>query len=335
MGPRNKQPVQFGLPTFIQSYFDTASGPYDFSRIGNCLDRTIGFKINRLSRIDSVKWDFGDGQHSQVLQPTHTYLAGGFYDVKLIVYKVDCSGLNDTINRRIWIADKADFLGPDTTSCTIISIDIGVTEVYGVNYLWNTGFTGSHITTSGFGWYWLEMEQNGCKVRDSIDLAPRPLPYVNLGTDTSICAYKPVVLYSGSTGADSYLWNTGETSSSITINKTGTYSVKVTKNSCVASDTVLVTAGDCGVFIPSAFTPNNDSRNEKFGVITDAAVKDFSMQVFNKWGQMVFSSSNISDKWDGTFKGKNAPTGGYVWFLFYVNKKGERKYEQGTVMLIR
>jgi WD40 repeat protein len=50
--------IQFGLPTFMQSYFDTTANPYDFTRLpGNCLDKMITFKINRLSGIDSVKWN--------------------------------------------------------------------------------------------------------------------------------------------------------------------------------------------------------------------------------------------------------------------------------------
>lgn len=335
LAQNNKTPVQFGLPNFIQSYFDPLSNPYDFTRSGKCTDRNVTFSINRLAGIDSVKWDFGDGQKSRLLSPTNNFAAPGYYTVNLIVYKIDCSGQNDTVNHTIWVTNKIDFLGPDTTSCEAISIDIGADEVEGANYLWNTGFAGNRITTSGFGLYWLEMEQNGCKVRDSINLTSKPVPMVNTGPDTSICGYQTVILRSGNTTADSYLWNTGETTSSITINRTGTYSVRVTQNSCVATDTVLVTTGDCEVFIPSAFTPNNDNRNEKFGVITDATVQLFSMQVFNKWGEMVFSSNNISDKWEGTYKGKKTPNGAYVWFLFYVNKKGERKYQQGTVMLIR
>ncbi|MEO6539646.1 MAG: PKD domain-containing protein, partial [Ferruginibacter sp.] len=271
-------PVLFGLPTFMQSYFDTTSNPYDFSRLpGNCLDRNIKFKINRLSGIDSVKWNFGDAQLSQALQPTHTYAVPGFYDVRLIVYKVDCSGLNDTIIRKIWIADSDKFLGADTSSCNPINLEIGVTDIFGVNYLWNTGSTSNKITISGFGDYWLDLEQNGCKIRDSIKVSPKPKPVVNLGVDTAICKYKPVVLKTGSSTYDSYLWSTGETSPSILVDQTGTYSIIVTQSGCDAKDTVVVKPGDCDIYIPSAFTPNNNNRNETFGVIDYANVQYFSM----------------------------------------------------------
>lgn len=335
IGPANAQPVQFGMPTFIQSYFDTTANPYDFKRSGNCLDLDVTFKINRISGIDSVKWNFGDGQQSQLIQPTHTYSTPGFYDVNLIVYKIDCSGLYDTINRRIWIADSPVFLGADTSSCSVFSLMLGIADIEGVNYFWNTGYTGNKITTTGFGAYWLELEQNGCKLRDTLNITSKPKPNINIGPDTSICKYKPVILQTGTAIYDTYLWSTGETSASISVDKPGSYYVTVTKNSCAASDTLVVFPGDCAIFIPSAFTPNNDGLNETFGVLGDVTVKDFSFQIFNKWGQMVFNSSTVSQKWDGSFKGKKMPIGAYPWILYYVTANGVRKYQQGTVMLIR
>jgi len=328
-------PVLYGLPTFVQSYFDTTSNPYDFSRSGNCVDLNVNFKINRLSGIDSVKWDFGDMGISQSLQPAHLYALPGFYDIKLIVYKVDCSGLNDTIARKIWITDSNTFLGADTSSCNAFTMQIGIEEIFGVNYLWNTGFTGNKITTTGFGNYWLELEQNGCKLRDTIQVTQRPKPNVSLGADTTICKYKPVILKTNSTNYDTYLWNTGEQTQSILINQTGIYYVTVIQSSCVASDTIRVLPGDCDIFVPTAFTPNKDNLNETFGVVDHASVQYFSMQIYSKWGQLIFSTNDISQKWDGTYKGDNMPNGSYLWMLNYTNNRGRKFYEQGTVMLIR
>jgi gliding motility-associated-like protein len=336
VGPVGSSPLKFGLPTFMQSYFDTTSNPYDFTRVpGNCLDHNVTFKINRLSGIDSVKWDFGDAQQSQVLQPLHTYAAPGLYDVNLIVYKVDCSGLNDTIIRKIWIADSDKFLGADTSSCNPLSLEIGVDKNFAANYLWNTGSTGNKITTTSFGDYWLEMEQNGCKLRDTIKVSPMPTPKVSLGIDTNICKSKPVILKTLSTNYDSYLWSTGETTPSILVNQIGTYHITVTKNSCQASDTIQVLLGDCDVYIPTAFTPNNDNLNETFGVVDNTALQYFNLQIYNKWGQIIFNSKDVTQKWDGTFKGKKMPNGPYVWMLNYTNIRGRKFYEQGTVMLIR
>lgn len=334
LGP-DPNAVQFGLPTFMQSYFDTTANPYDFKRLGNCSDLNVIFKINRLNGIDSVKWNFGDGQFSQSLQPTNTYASSGFYDVGLIVYKVDCSGLNDTIIRRIWVADKTDLLGNDTLSCNPVSLNLSVDIIEGANYLWGNGYTGTQITTSGYGFYWVEIDQNGCKLRDSVEVRQKARPLVNLGVDTSVCQFKSIILQTGNTIADSYAWSTGETSPSIRVEKTGAYYVTVKEADCFASDTVLVSAGDCDVFLPSAFTPNQDKLNDEFGVVGEVTLQYYKMQVFSKWGELIFNSNDIAKKWDGKFKGKDMPNGSYLWTLTYVNRKGRKFYEQGTVMLIR
>jgi len=59
------------------------------------------------------------------------------------------------------------------------------------------------------------------------------------------------------------------------------------------------------------------------------------MQIFSKWGQLIFNSNDITKKWDGTFKGKKMPNGSYLWMLNYVNQKSKKIYQQGTIMLIR
>jgi len=335
LNEKNNALVQYGLPNFIQSYFDPRSF-YDFSRSGNCTDLQVKFTLNKTLGIDSVKWDFGDGQKSTQLSPVNNYAAPGFYTVNLDVYKNDCSGsLFETISHQIWIAASNTFLGKDTSSCEPLGLQIGVTDIPGIDYLWNTGSNDSKIITTDFGLYWLELAQNGCSIRDSISFTAKPKPVVNLGPDTTVCKTKPVVIKAGTGGYDSYLWSTGETTASILIKEVGKYYVTVTKDQCQASDTVLVGPGDCGVFIPSAFTPNNDNLNEAFGVVDHVALQYYSMQIYSKWGQLVFSSNDVTKKWDGTFKGKKMPMGSYLWMLNYTNTRGRKFYEQGMVQLIR
>jgi gliding motility-associated-like protein len=299
-------------------------------------DSSVTFTISRLNGIDSVKWDFGDGQKSQLLQPVKKYTAAGFYNVQLIVYKVDCSGLNDTIAKRIWVAGAADFLGKDTSSCDILSLQFGIDEINGANYLWNTGAVSNRINTSVTGLFWLEIEQKGCTIRDSVTVSAKPLPFVKIAAqDTTVCGNRPIVLSVGNTNATAYLWNTGETTSSITIDKTGKYFVTVTKNTCIASDTLRVTSGDCEMFIPNAFTPNKDGLNDNFGVLGTAVVQDFSFKIYNRYGQVIFSTNNIANKWDGTYKGQRMSAGTYPWSIIYINKLGYTKWLRGTVLIVR
>ena len=335
LGINNSNAVQFGLPTFIQSYFDPKSNPYDFSRSGNCIDPDVSFTISRLTGIDSVKWDFGDGQKSQLLSPTHHFSSPGYYTVNLIVYKIDCSGLNDIISHTIWIAGTGSFLGADTGSCAVPSLQLGIDAIAGAAYSWNTGEVTNKITIAAFASYWLKIEQQGCAITDTINVFAKPKPVVNIGMDTTVCFYKPILLNATNVPGSTYLWNTGEKSPVITISRAGIYDVAVTSNSCVVSDTVTVSWGDCGVFVPSAFTPNNDGINDNFGVAAGFAAREFFMQVFDRWGNTVFITSNNTQKWDGKLKGKPVPAGGYTWIINYTDRNGYKNSLQGTVLLIR
>ena len=326
-------PLQFGLPSFIQSYFNPASNPYDFKRAGNCADLDVSFSINRLTGIDSVKWDFGDGQKSTSVAPTNRYATPGYYDVNLIVYKVDCSGRNDVITRKIWVAPAVDFLGKDTGSCAVPSIRIGAAPITDANYLWNNGAETDSITANAFGKYWLTIDQNGCTISDTINIIEKPKPFVYLGRDTTVCMLKPILLNAATPLAVSYLWSTGQTGSSIQVNEAGGYSVKVSDNSCSVSDTIKLSWGDCGVYIPNAFVPSGS--NNLFGVVGGFASYGFYMQIFDRWGNIVFVAGNPTQKWDGTYKGKALPVGAYTWMLNYIDKQGQKQFLQGSVMLIR
>ena len=331
----NPVPSQYDFPTFIQSYFDPDSNPFDFSRTGNCLDKDVTFNINRLSGIDSVKWDFGDGRGSASQAPIHHFNSPGYYDVKLIVYKVDCSGVNDTAMHTIWIADNPYFLGADTGSCSTPSLQLGVNAVTEAFYLWNTGEGTNSIMVSGFGAYWLSISQNGCKLADSINVYQKTSPGARIAGENTVCLNMPITLSAAKNSATDYLWNTGETTPFISANHAGNYNVTMTINSCIVKAAIELFWGDCGAFIPSAFSPNGDGVNDQFGVASGFAARDFYMEVFDRWGNTVFITSNNTKQWDGTHNGKAVPSGAYSWILKYTDSKGIRYFKQGTVLLVR
>ncbi len=89
------------------------------------------------------------------------------------------------------------------------------------------------------------------------------------------------------------------------------------------------------VFTPNAFTPNNDQANENWGV-SSIFIKDYNLRIFNRYGQVIFSSSDKHASWDGTFHGQEAPQGVYVYDLRYnsfYSAKESRK--TGTITLLR
>jgi gliding motility-associated-like protein len=135
-----------------------------------------------------------------------------------------------------------------------------------------------------------------------------------------------------------YVWNTGAaTSQVLTDNFTRDYRLTADNNGCKGIDAMhvkVLTA--CVIKVPNAFTPNNDGLNDRL-MATDADLaKNFSLQIFNRAGQQVFSTNNPLEGWDGRFKGNPQDTGTYVWMLSYINPwTGKAVKEKGTSILLR
>ncbi len=92
----------------------------------------------------------------------------------------------------------------------------------------------------------------------------------------------------------------------------------------------------CYLAVPTAFTPNGDGLNDVFGVANAVKAENLQFMVFNRWGQMVFKTSNWKQGWDGKVGGAVQPTGVFVWFLRYTDRDTKQRREQkGTVALIR
>ncbi|MDY0903604.1 putative Ig domain-containing protein [Pedobacter sp. CFBP9032] len=88
------------------------------------------------------------------------------------------------------------------------------------------------------------------------------------------------------------------------------------------------------IYIPNAFTPNNDGKNDTF-LIYGNTIASARMSVFTQWGQLIFQSDNMSNGWDGTFKGVNQPVGVYVYMVEAQFNDGTSTMKKGTVTLIR
>jgi gliding motility-associated-like protein len=166
-------------------------------------------------------------------------------------------------------------------------------------------------------------------------------PVVNLGPDSVICLDGPSItlsdLNNGSNPAVKWLWNTGDTSSSIVVVHPGTYSVTASENNCATTDNVIVNK-DCYTDIPNAFTPNGDGSNDYFfpRQLLSKGVAGFTMSVYNRWGQKLFETDNPNGRgWDGKFNEKEQPMGVYIYQMKVVLKNGRIEEYEGNVTLVR
>ena len=146
----------------------------------------------------------------------------------------------DSVEFEILALPEID-LGADQLFCEGSSLMLSAGSGF-VSYTWSTGDNSYYINVSQSGMYWVEvMNENNCTNRDTVEITMVPVPVIDLGTDHSFCEGNSVTLDAGS-GYASYLWNTGETSSSININTPGEYWVEVSDlNNCSDLDTIALT----------------------------------------------------------------------------------------------
>ena len=135
-----------------------------------------------------------------------------------------------------------------------------------------------------------------------------------------------------------YMWNTGATTSQIYTDVfTRNYDLTADNHGCRGYDAMHVKIlPACLIKVPGAFTPNGDGLNDQLKAVNADLAKNFSFKVYNRMGQLVFTTTNPLDGWDGGFKGNPADNGAYVWILSYIDPwSGKDVKEKGTSILIR
>ena len=134
-------------------------------------------------------------------------------------------------------------------------------------------------------------------------------------------------------GYASYEWNTGDTAYFITVTEEGEYSVIIqTAEGCTDTTAVMMVNTWFPVNVPNAFTPNGDGLNDVFKPVVDAEqVRQFSMSIYNRWGQLFFETGDPSKGWDG----KDKPAGIYNWVITYSNVVGKVFKLKGSVTLVK
>lgn len=184
---------------------------------------------------DTVLLDAGNPDASYlwntaILGRTLLVTASGQYSVT--VTKDGCSS-SDTINVTVTGTPQVE-LGPNIQSCDSITLDAGNT---GASYMWSTGSMQQQITVTQSGTYSVTVTDGQCSATDSVIVNIAPAIIIDLGGDITSC--DSTILTSAYPNA-SYMWSTGDTTQNITVFVSGIYSVTVSQNSCVDSDTINV-----------------------------------------------------------------------------------------------
>jgi len=178
----------------------------------------------------------------------------------------------------------------------------------------------------------------GCEVKDTAYVQVKKPGSINLGKDTSVC-YEQMITLDAGAGYSTYTWSTGGSGQKITIKPANTVYSVVAKdvNGCLASDSILISNKDCrnSIYFPTAFTPNNDGKNDLYKPTVSGVLEQFELVIYNRWGEVVFTTKNTASGWPGIFNGMQQKSDTYVRLCKYKFINQPARVDKGTIILIR
>jgi gliding motility-associated-like protein len=159
---------------------------------------------------------------------------------------------------------------------------------------------------------------------------------INLGRDSTICPGSNVMLNATIPDARTYTWNDGSIDSIMIVSQPGIYWVHVDVDNCIGSDSVNFGECPANLWLPNAFTPNDDGINDVFRPV-GTSISKFQMTIFDRWGQELFTTNDIRMGWDGKAGNQYCQPGVYTYIINYegIEKQGLVKQSKGTFTLIR
>jgi gliding motility-associated-like protein len=202
------------------------------------------------------------------------------------------------------------------------------------NHLWSTGETTPAISVTKPGKYWLSATYNCSSqtVSDTVTIIQLSFPQPALTQDTAICQSGPVLINATLPGA-TYRWQDGSTNAIYQATIPGKYEVEITLGNC--RKTFSTQIGDFEKLImPNIFTPNNDGRNDTFMPVEMCGIASGTLKIFNRWGQLIFETSEISKGWNGRVNGSKSADGVYFYLVEYSDFRGQGKKKKGWLELV-
>jgi len=271
--------------------------------------------------------------------------------MRMVVYAQGGCSADDTVKVQLLASPKLVF-NPIPIFCDSIQDRYQLTEGYDTSqftgvgkysgYGVNNGFFDPVAAGAGtFAIYYKYTLSNGCS--DSINrlVTVSPLPIVDAGPDKSILQGGSVMLEGSATRGEnfSYKWTPPGNINNDTIltplvspPKDTRYTLKVTNgDGCYDYDNVLVKVYKLPG-IPNAFSPNNDGINDTWHIQNINSYNNCLVEVYNRYGKLVFHSVGYNTPWDGTYNGSPLPVGTYYYII---NLRRDKKVFSGYVLIIR
>lgn len=322
---------------------------FDIDDTIGCAPVTVNLS-NKSRRADFWLWDLGDGNTSSMNNLTHTYNQFGTYTISLDI--ANQNGCVDTVRQQVIVNEVPDAsINQDTLICEGDSILL--TASGGDNYLWEPSTYLSNPTEAqtiavpdSSIFYNVYVRTNeGCADTISMNLAVQAKPFPYNVYDTSLFLGEKIRFNVYAGPSFYYRWMSTDNLSCLDCPTPLTqplesmaYWVEVyDTNGCfVQIDTFSIEVTEAfSIDVPKAFTPNNDGVNDRIYVRGWGLKELLDFRIFNRWGEVVYESSDLEEGWDGTYKGKAQNVETYVYIVRAIGFNGEVLSKKGNLSIIR
>lgn len=264
-----------------------------------------------------------DGADYSIAQVNHTFPATGTYTAKLLVETQ--FGCKDSVSNSFTQGDSVKVAITPAGPITICAGDtVQLTAAAGFNeYRWNTGdVTNTSDAAQQRTYIVTAFNSNFCFGVDSVSVSLIASPTANAGNDVSI-EYGESTTLTGS-GGTTYSWsppdrlNDANIANPIASPLTTTAYVLTVSNSqgCTDTDTVEVTVGQAKLIeVPNLLSPNGDGANDVWDLSKIPDIENANISVLNRWGKVVYTTTDYQHNWEGTFNGEPLPDGTYLYII--------------------
>ncbi len=317
-----------------------------------CLNDTIHLNSSVLpdsQNYYTITWTPGaDMNNSTIPNPVYS----GKITQNLNVTYTTPNGCSDDDNVLITV-NNVDFLQLDGDRAICPGDTTGLSVIGGISYGWSPDYfissTGNVSSVQVYPeatqeYQVIGLDANGCYDTAYANVVVYPNSVLDAGDDVTIYPGESVTLYADG-NVTLFNWFPPSGLSSTTIKNpnaqptaTTRYYVNAqTENGCPTMDSVtVIVSNESLIDLPNAFSPGSGtSINDKLTIKRRGLVELKTWNIYNRWGERVFNTTDINDGWDGRFNDKPQPLGTYVYVIEAVTSTGKRFYKQGNVTLVR
>ena len=292
---------------------------------------SIGLCNGNAHEFDFTSYPFNFLWNNSVNSPIYLVDDPGY---TYLVYERSCDTIYDSVYAKITF-DLPVYSFPDYDICLGDSM-LFEHPVDSVQFRWMDAFPSRSRWIKTEGHYIFE-EHNLCfNDFDTLFVHNLDTAYLPPIKDMELCEDEHVFYSFYREGID-FLWSDGSTQPFRTFMDEETL-VLESSNLCFwQTDTIQVSHEkcECKIYIPNSFTPNGDQYNNTWSPKLDCELSTYEVQIFNRWGELVFISNKPHEVWDGTFQGKLVTDGVYSYRVAYSLNESDKKIEVGTIALIK